>query len=52
VRRCTCVFPITDLDVVKITDDYRSREIPLDVFVIDMDWCVPRRVSDCCRAEP
>ena len=25
-------------DLMKVVDDYDSRSIPLDVFVIDMDW--------------
>ena len=25
-------------DTKKVVDDYESRDIPLDVFVIDMDW--------------
>jgi len=31
-------YDLNNLDLVKVVDDYRSREIPLDVFVIDMDW--------------
>lgn len=29
---------LNNLDLVKVTDDYGSRALPLDVFVIDMDW--------------
>lgn len=31
-------FDINNYDTRKIVDDYESRQIPLDVFVIDMDW--------------
>jgi len=31
-------YDLNNLDLVKVTDDYGSRSIPLDVFVIDMDW--------------
>jgi hypothetical protein len=31
-------FDLNNYDVLKIVDDYDSRSIPLDVFVIDMDW--------------
>mmetsp|Transcript_38622 Transcript_38622/g.76005 ORF Transcript_38622/g.76005 Transcript_38622/m.76005 type:complete len:1047 (+) Transcript_38622:22-3162(+) len=31
-------FDLNNLDLVKVTEDYGSRSIPLDVFVIDMDW--------------
>jgi alpha-glucosidase (family GH31 glycosyl hydrolase) len=31
-------FDINNYDTRKIVDDYESRGIPLDVFVIDMDW--------------
>ena len=29
-------YDLNNLDVVKVADDYASRSIPLDVFVIDM----------------
>lgn len=31
-------FDINNYDTRKIVEDYESRRIPLDVFVIDMDW--------------
>lgn len=31
-------YNLNNLDLVKVTEDYGSRAIPLDVFVIDMDW--------------
>eukprot|EP00042_Codosiga_hollandica_P032126 m.200668 g.200668 ORF g.200668 m.200668 type:complete len:1028 (+) comp53818_c0_seq1:262-3345(+) len=31
-------FNLNNYDVLKIVDDYKSRSIPLDVFVLDMDW--------------
>lgn len=31
-------YDIGNFDTRKIVDDYRSRSIPLDTFVIDMDW--------------
>ena len=31
-------FNINAPDVQNIVDDYRSRGLPLDVFVLDMDW--------------
>ena len=63
VSACVCVsacvwcswYDVNNLDLVKITDDYVSRSIPLDVFVIDMDWhtkdnwCVVFLGSHCSR---
>jgi hypothetical protein len=31
-------FDFNNWDVLKIVDDYESRGLPLDVFVLDMDW--------------
>ena len=31
-------FDYSSQDNMKLVDDYKSRRIPLDVFVIDMDW--------------
>ena len=31
-------FNLDNADVLQIVEDYRSRSIPLDVFVLDMDW--------------
>ena len=31
-------YDLNNYDVLKVVDDYNSRGIPLDVFVIDMDW--------------
>eukprot|EP01116_Phalansterium_solitarium_P007898 TRINITY_DN2091_c0_g1_i4.p1 TRINITY_DN2091_c0_g1~~TRINITY_DN2091_c0_g1_i4.p1 ORF type:complete len:820 (+),score=372.39 TRINITY_DN2091_c0_g1_i4:134-2593(+) len=31
-------FDINNYDLTKIVDDYDSRGLPLDTFVIDMDW--------------
>jgi hypothetical protein len=31
-------FDLSNYDVMKVVEDYESRRIPLDVFVIDMDW--------------
>ena len=31
-------FDFNNFDVMKIVDDYESRGLPLDVFVLDMDW--------------
>ena len=31
-------YDLNNYDVRKVVDDYESRQIPLDVFVIDMDW--------------
>jgi alpha-glucosidase (family GH31 glycosyl hydrolase) len=31
-------YDLNNMDVVKVADDYGSRSIPLDVFVLDMDW--------------
>lgn len=33
-------YDLSNYDTTKIVDDYESRQIPLDVFVIDMDWHV------------
>jgi len=33
-------FNFNSADVKKIVEDYRSRSLPLDVFVLDMDWHV------------
>jgi len=29
---------INNANVVKIVDDYNSRQLPLDVYILDMDW--------------
>ncbi len=29
---------LNNYDVLKIVNDYSSRSIPLDVFILDMDW--------------
>ena len=31
-------FNLDNLDVMQLVNDYKSRSIPLDVFVLDMDW--------------
>jgi alpha-glucosidase (family GH31 glycosyl hydrolase) len=31
-------YDLNNFDTQKVVDDYESRSIPLDVFVIDMDW--------------
>jgi alpha-glucosidase (family GH31 glycosyl hydrolase) len=31
-------YDLNNYDTKKVVADYESREIPLDVFVIDMDW--------------
>eukprot|EP00656_Telonema_subtile_P013176 TRINITY_DN16684_c0_g1_i3.p1 TRINITY_DN16684_c0_g1~~TRINITY_DN16684_c0_g1_i3.p1 ORF type:complete len:817 (-),score=152.03 TRINITY_DN16684_c0_g1_i3:124-2574(-) len=31
-------YDLNAADLRKVVDDYRSRSIPLDVFVLDMDW--------------
>jgi len=31
-------YNLNNLDLIKVTEDYGNRAIPLDVFVIDMDW--------------
>lgn len=31
-------FDISNYDTMKIIDDYESRRIPLDVYVLDMNW--------------
>ena len=40
LRRCYChhiAFP-SPQDMRKIVEDYASRSIPLDLFILDMDW--------------
>ena len=31
-------YDLNNYDMEKVVDDYESRDIPLDVFVLDMDW--------------
>ena len=31
-------FNLDNLDVLQLVNDYQTRSIPLDVFVLDMDW--------------
>ena len=31
-------YDLSNYDTQKIVDDYETRDIPLDIFVIDMDW--------------
>jgi alpha-glucosidase (family GH31 glycosyl hydrolase) len=31
-------FDLNNRDVIKVVDDYKSRQMPLDIFVLDMDW--------------
>ena len=31
-------YDVNNIDVRKIVDDYDSRSVPLDVFVLDMNW--------------
>ena len=31
-------FNYNNYDLLKIVSDYQTRSIPLDVFVLDMDW--------------
>jgi hypothetical protein len=38
-------FNFNDADARDIVDQYRARSYPLDVFVLDMDWCVGGRVG-------
>ena len=41
-------YDYSSQDNLKLVDDYKSRRIPLDVFVIDMDWHV--RAAACALA--
>lgn len=31
-------YDLNNVDIRKVVDDYQSRGLPLDVFVLDMDW--------------
>lgn len=31
-------YNVDDWDVAQIVDQYRTRDLPLDVYVLDMDW--------------
>lgn len=31
-------FDLANYDVLKVVQDHASRQIPLDVFVLDMNW--------------
>ena len=33
-------YDLNNIDVIKVVEDYQSRSIPLDVFVLDMDWVI------------
>ena len=36
-------FNFNNYDVLKVVNDYSTRSIPLDVFVLDMDWHMKNR---------